>query len=157
MKVKQFAKLIGIKEDHKVYDVTREFGTAESLTEARINCLMVSLLLSLYVYRTVPTFTVCKGLNIYFFPQSGVLPTRMWTIKVSVPLLNELLLFFSSTVLPFLLFLHACCPFPLSHTLSLQGLSGELECKYFNILAGGEGLLSVLLPEALPWQDTSVL
>lgn len=61
MKVKQFAKLIGIKEDHKVYDVTREFGTAESLTEAKINCLMVSLLLSLYVYRTVPTFTVCRG------------------------------------------------------------------------------------------------
>lgn len=42
MKIKQFAKVIGVKEDHKVYDVTREFGTAESLTEARINCLVVS-------------------------------------------------------------------------------------------------------------------
>ncbi|KAK3875916.1 hypothetical protein Pcinc_019245 [Petrolisthes cinctipes] len=39
MKIKQLAKSIGIKEDHKVYDVTRKFGTAENLTEARINCL----------------------------------------------------------------------------------------------------------------------
>ena len=29
---------IGIKEKPKVIDVTRQAGTAESLTEARINC-----------------------------------------------------------------------------------------------------------------------
>lgn len=37
-KISQLAKLIGVKKRHKVVDVTRKFGTAESLTEARINC-----------------------------------------------------------------------------------------------------------------------
>lgn len=38
LKVKQLSKIIGLKAKPKVVDVTRKFGTAESLTESRINC-----------------------------------------------------------------------------------------------------------------------
>ncbi|XP_068227040.1 ATP-dependent RNA helicase DDX24 isoform X2 [Palaemon carinicauda] len=38
IKVKQLAKMIGLKDKPKIVDVTRKFGTAESLTESRINC-----------------------------------------------------------------------------------------------------------------------
>nr|XP_045594873.1 ATP-dependent RNA helicase DDX24-like isoform X1 [Procambarus clarkii]XP_045594874.1 ATP-dependent RNA helicase DDX24-like isoform X1 [Procambarus clarkii] len=38
LKIDQLAKIIGVKSNPKVVDVTRKFGTAESLTEARINC-----------------------------------------------------------------------------------------------------------------------
>lgn len=38
VKINQLAKLIGVKAHRKVVDVTRKFGTAQSLTEARINC-----------------------------------------------------------------------------------------------------------------------
>ncbi|XP_064083303.1 ATP-dependent RNA helicase DDX24-like [Macrobrachium nipponense] len=38
IKVKQLAKMIGLKAKPKIVDVTRKFGTAESLTESRINC-----------------------------------------------------------------------------------------------------------------------
>lgn len=44
-KISHLAKLIGVKPHHKVVDVTRKFGTAESLTEARINCDKVLQLL----------------------------------------------------------------------------------------------------------------
>lgn len=38
LKIDQLAKIIGVKPDPKVVDLTRKFGTAESLTEARITC-----------------------------------------------------------------------------------------------------------------------
>ncbi|KAG7175795.1 ATP-dependent RNA helicase DDX24-like [Homarus americanus] len=38
LKIDQLAKIIGVKSNPKIVDVTRKFGTAESLTEARINC-----------------------------------------------------------------------------------------------------------------------
>lgn len=38
VKINQLAKLIGVKAHRKIVDVTRKFGTAQSLTEARINC-----------------------------------------------------------------------------------------------------------------------
>lgn len=42
IKISQLAKMIGVKLNPKIVDVTRKFGTAESLTEARINCDKVS-------------------------------------------------------------------------------------------------------------------
>ncbi|XP_050719053.1 ATP-dependent RNA helicase DDX24-like [Eriocheir sinensis] len=38
VKINQLTKLIGVKSHPKIVDVTRKFGTAQSLTEARINC-----------------------------------------------------------------------------------------------------------------------
>lgn len=37
-KVENLVRMIGIKKNRKVVDVTRTFGTAESLTEAKIFC-----------------------------------------------------------------------------------------------------------------------
>lgn len=42
LKISQFAKMIGVKSNPKIVDVTRKFGTAERLTEARINCNKVN-------------------------------------------------------------------------------------------------------------------
>ena len=46
LKISQLAKMVGVKSHRKVVDVTQKFGTAESLTEARINCNKVIHLLS---------------------------------------------------------------------------------------------------------------
>lgn len=38
IKIENLVRMIGIKKNRKVVDVTRTFGTAESLTEAKIFC-----------------------------------------------------------------------------------------------------------------------
>ncbi|XP_063863620.1 ATP-dependent RNA helicase DDX24-like [Scylla paramamosain] len=49
-KISQLAKLIGVKPHRKVVDVTRKVGTAESLTESRINCTKDQKDLYLYYF-----------------------------------------------------------------------------------------------------------
>lgn len=39
LKISELAKMTGVKPNPKIVDVTQKFGTAESLTEARINCI----------------------------------------------------------------------------------------------------------------------
>lgn len=49
-KISQLAKLIGVKSNRKVVDVTRKVGTAETLTESRINCTKDQKDLYLYYF-----------------------------------------------------------------------------------------------------------
>ena len=48
IKIENLAKTIGVKPKPKIIDVTKSFGTAQTLTEARINCCKVGFISYLF-------------------------------------------------------------------------------------------------------------